>query len=143
MTFTKPVPPTRTTFLSSFAAALADQLPGIWRSVYHRHASYTEQFPTTERLWDTGHVASIVGEVAVGHDAVLYGPAQQQLYLTDRPLYRHQFVVAPLEPEGLKPHHFSVVDEPNGIAIPNDPARVLAATQNHHGFATQDGDVRG
>ncbi|MFI6012519.1 hypothetical protein ACIBAG_27490 [Streptomyces sp. NPDC051243] len=120
------MPATRTD-LSAFAIALAARLPGTWASEYHRHAAYENQFPTIERLWDTGHVDYIVSQYVLGHNAVLHGPHEQQLYVTDRPLYRHQFVVAPLEPEGFKPHHFRRVDEPNGIAVPNDPVRAAAA----------------
>ncbi|MFF3412562.1 hypothetical protein ACFYW8_41800 [Streptomyces sp. NPDC002742] len=48
--------------------------------------------------------------------------------MADRPRYPHQFVVAPLAPDGLriKPHHFAAVEEPNGIAVPKDPARAAA-----------------
>ncbi|MFC8198932.1 hypothetical protein ACFUTV_26580 [Streptomyces sp. NPDC057298] len=35
--------------------------------------------------------------------------------------------MAPLEPEGCKTHQISPVREPNGIAVPNDPARAAAA----------------
>ncbi|MFE1071177.1 hypothetical protein ACFW5W_08115 [Streptomyces sp. NPDC058783] len=115
------------TDLSAFATELAARLPGTWASEYHRHAAYENQFPTIERLWDTGHVDYIVSQYVLGHDAVLHGPHEQQLYVTDRPLYRHQFVVAPLEPVGFRPHHFRMVDEPNGIAVPNDPVRAAAA----------------
>ncbi|WP_327690715.1 hypothetical protein OG870_05955 [Streptomyces sp. NBC_00461] len=97
------MPPTRTD-LSAFAAALAERLPGTWTSEYHRHPTYQDQFPTIERLWDAGHVDYIVSQYVLGHDAVLNGPDGEQLYVTDRPLYRHQFVVAPLEPEGFKTH---------------------------------------
>jgi hypothetical protein len=44
---------------------------------------------------------------------------------TSSTLSRHQFVVAPLEPDrpGIKPRPFVGVEEPNGIAIPNEPPR--------------------
>lgn len=121
------MPAPRPTSLSLFAAALAERLPGTWTSEYHRHRTYPDQFPTVERLWDVGHVDYIVSQYVLGHDAVLTGPAGEQLYITDRPLYRHQFVVAPLEPEGFKTHHISPVREPNGIAVPNAPVRAAAA----------------
>ncbi|PIB11939.1 MULTISPECIES: hypothetical protein [Streptomyces] len=121
------MPTPRTTFLSAFAAALADRLPGAWTSEYHRHPTYEDQFPTIERLWDAGHVHYIVSQYVLGHDAILHGPGGEQLYVTDRPLYRHQFVVAALEPEGFKPHQMSPVREPDGIAVPNDPVRAAAA----------------
>jgi hypothetical protein len=121
------MPPARTD-LSAFAADLAARLPGTWTSESHRHVAYQDQFPTVERLWDHGHVNYLVSEYVLGHDAVLHGPDDQQLYLADRPLYPHQFVVAPLEPEGseIKSHHFVGVEEPNGIAVPNDPVRAAA-----------------
>ncbi|GHG02821.1 hypothetical protein GCM10018777_12240 [Streptomyces albogriseolus] len=98
------------TDLSAFATALAERLPDTWTSEYHRHAAHEDQFPTIERLWDSGHVDYIVSQYVLGHDAVLHGPGNEQLYVTDRPLYPHQFLVAPLEPKGFKPHHFRYVD---------------------------------
>ncbi|MFD7017516.1 hypothetical protein [Streptomyces sp. NPDC059928] len=114
--------------LAAFATAVARRLPGTWTSEYHRHVAYADQFSTVERLWDHGHVNHVVSEYVLGHDAVLSGPDDQQLYLADRPLFPHQFVVAPLEPDSaeIKPHHFVGVVEPNGIAVPNDPVRAAA-----------------
>ncbi|MFF4256630.1 hypothetical protein ACFY1L_36135 [Streptomyces sp. NPDC001663] len=120
------MPTPRTTFLSAFAAALAERLPGTWSSEYHRHPTYEDQLPIIERLWDAGHVDYIVSQ-GTDHGAVLNGPDGQQLYLVDRPRYRHQFVVAALEPEGFKTHQISPVREPNGIAVPSDPVRAAAA----------------
>ncbi|MFJ1652680.1 hypothetical protein ACIOC2_14940 [Streptomyces sp. NPDC088337] len=59
---------------------------------------------------------------------MLHGPADQRLYVADRPRYPHQFVVAPLAPASthIKAHHFAGVEEPNGIAVPTDPARAAA-----------------
>lgn len=121
------MPPPRTD-LSAFAAGLADRLPGTWTSEYQRHAQYKDQFPRTEQLWDNGHVHYIVSQYVLTHDAVLHGPAAQRLYVTDRPRYARQFVVAPLAPGGpnIKPHHLDAVEEPNGIAVPKDPARAAA-----------------
>ncbi|MFE7889280.1 hypothetical protein [Streptomyces sp. NPDC057412] len=67
----------------------------------------------------------MVSEFVLTHDAVLHGPGGKRLYVTDRPLHLHQFVVARLNPDDacLKPHRFVSVDEPNGIADPNDPVR--------------------
>ncbi|MFF3976552.1 hypothetical protein [Streptomyces sp. NPDC001828] len=116
------------TDLSAFAAGLADRLPGAWTSEYQRHAQYADQFPRTEQLWDAGHVGHIVSQYVLTHAAVLRGPADQRLYVTDRPRYPQQFVVAPLAPAGpnIKPHHFDAVAEPNGIAVSQDPARAAA-----------------
>ncbi|NEC67015.1 hypothetical protein [Streptomyces sp. SID9727] len=118
------MPPARTD-LNAFATDLAFRLPGIWNSEYHHHAAYKDQFPLANQVWDHGHVNWVVSEFVLTHDAVLHGPDGRRLYITDRPLHPHQFVVAPLEPDDahLKPHHFVGVDEPNGIAVPNDPVR--------------------
>ncbi|MEU1528103.1 hypothetical protein [Streptomyces fagopyri] len=91
---------------------LADRLPGTWTSEYQRYGQYADQFPRTEQLWDTGHVEYIVSQYVLTHDAVLHGPADQRLYVTDRPRFPHQFVVAPLVPDGthIKPHHFVAVE---------------------------------
>lgn len=43
-----------------------------------------------------------------------------------RPHYPRQYLVAPLRPDGFRPHHFRGVDEPNGIAVPDDPVRAAA-----------------
>ncbi|MDJ0464689.1 hypothetical protein [Streptomyces sp. H27-C3] len=120
--------PTRRTDLSAFAAGLAERLPGAWTSTYQRHAEYKDQFPTTNQLWDSGHVGYVVSTYVLAHDAVLHGPENQRLYVSDRPRFPRQFVVAPLEPDDddLKPHHFDEVEEPHGIAVANDPARAAA-----------------
>ncbi|MEU2131776.1 hypothetical protein [Streptomyces sp. NPDC018352] len=120
--------PTPRTDVSAFATGLAARLPGIWTSTYQRHAEYKDQIPTTNQVWDSGHVHYVVSTYVLAHEAVLHGPDAERLYVTHRPLYPRQFVVAPFEPEGigLKPHHFHGVEEPNGIAVPNDPARAAA-----------------
>ena len=85
--------------------SLALRQPGSWTSEYHRHPTHQEQFPTVERLWHAGHVDYIVSQYVLGHDAVLNGPEGQEFYVTDRPLYRRQFVVAALEPAGRPAAH--------------------------------------
>lgn len=115
--------------LEGFASGVAERLPGGWTSTYQRHAAYEAQFPTTTQLWDSGHVSHVGSTYVLPHDAVLDGPNGMRLYVTDRPLYPHQRVVAPLEPsgKGIRPHHFDNVAEPDGIAVPSDPVRAAAA----------------
>ncbi|MGJ5751605.1 hypothetical protein FB563_4050 [Streptomyces puniciscabiei] len=116
------------TDLASFADALASRLPGEWTSQYHQHTQYKDQFPLSDRVWDCGHVQWAVSEFVLGHHCTLTGPDDQQLCVIDRPLHRHQFLVAPLAPEdGVKPHHYDGVAEPNGIKVTSDPARAAAA----------------
>ncbi|MEU6192337.1 hypothetical protein [Streptomyces sp. NPDC047061] len=74
------MPAPRQASLALVAAALAERLPGMWTSEYHRHRTYADQFPTVERLWDLGHVDHIVSQYVLGHDAVLTGPDGEQLY---------------------------------------------------------------
>ncbi|MEV5605484.1 hypothetical protein AB0L33_28985 [Streptomyces sp. NPDC052299] len=114
--------------LETFASALAARLPGDWTSTYEHYTRYEDQFPTTTRLWDNGHVSDLASTY-VGHGAVLRGPEDQELYVTDRPRFPHEVVVAPLAPDwsGIKRHHFFGVEEPSGIAVPTDPVRATAA----------------
>ncbi|MFD7013924.1 hypothetical protein [Streptomyces sp. NPDC059928] len=120
--------PTPRTELSAFATSLAARLPGAWTSTHQSHAAYADQFPTTNQLWDIGHVNYIVSTHVLARDAILLGPENQRLYVTNRPLHPYQFVVAPLIPDGggIGPHHFDGVEEPSGIAVPDDPARAAA-----------------
>ncbi|MEU4347044.1 hypothetical protein [Streptomyces sp. NPDC023838] len=114
--------------LASFADSLASRLPGDWHSAYRQHDQYGDQFPLDDEVWDVGHVHWAVGVFVLRHDALLSGPDGQRLCVIDRPLHLDQFLVAPLEPgEGLKPHHFSGVEEPNGIKVGNDPLRAAVA----------------
>ncbi|MGC4950019.1 hypothetical protein ACLQ2N_27945 [Streptomyces sp. DT224] len=115
--------------LETFASALAAHLPGDWTSTYEHYTRYKDQYPTTNRLWDNGHVSDLASTYALGHGAVLRGPEDQELYVTGRPRYPHEVVVAPLAPDraGIKRHHFFGVEEPSGIAVPADPVRATAA----------------
>ncbi|MFB7645661.1 hypothetical protein ACFC0S_00235 [Streptomyces sp. NPDC056084] len=114
--------------LPAFATALADRLPGTWTCDYQRHTQYADQFPRTAQLWDTGHVEHLVSRYVLNHDAVLHGPADQRLYVTERPGWPHQFVIAPLTPArpDIEPHRYDAITEPHGIAVPKDPARAAA-----------------
>lgn len=114
------------TDLSSFAAALATRLPGTWTSHYHQHTTYPEQFALANQVWDLGHVHWAVSEFVLGHDAELNKPHGQRLYVVERPLKPGQFLVVPLQPS-VTISCFDDVDEPNGIAVPSDPARAAAA----------------
>jgi hypothetical protein len=80
-----------------------------------------------DRVWDCGPAHSAGQDFPDAPIPVLEGPDDAQLCVIERPRYPRQYLVAPLEPEGFKPHHFRMVDEPNGIAVPNDPVRAAAA----------------
>ncbi|GAA2672509.1 hypothetical protein GCM10010400_38080 [Streptomyces aculeolatus] len=122
------MPPNRPT-LNAFAPAVADRLPGHWTSRYDRRITYPEHYSTTARLWDAaGHVAHLVDDYVYPHYALLHGPGEMQLYVTDRPLKSGEFVIAPLVPDDgtIMEHHFDGIDEPSGITVPADPVRAAA-----------------
>ncbi|MGW2046212.1 hypothetical protein ACWCPF_13655 [Streptomyces sp. NPDC001858] len=119
--------PASRTDLPAFANALAQHLPGQW---HRRH----EGFPPPEihqliadRVWDCGPANSAVLDFPHATVLLLEGPDEAQLCIIERPRHPRQYLVAPLEPEGFKPHHFRMVDEPNGIAVADDPVRAAAA----------------
>ncbi|MER0443952.1 hypothetical protein ABR738_05130 [Streptomyces sp. Edi4] len=68
------------------------------------------------------------GEDSYAENWELSGPDGQRLCVVDRPLHRDHFLVVPLtRDEGLKPHHFAGVEEPNGIKVSTDPLRATVA----------------
>lgn len=112
---------------STFATALAQHLPGQWYRKYEGLPFPEDHRLLTDRVWDCGPTNSAVQDSPDAPIALLNGPDDKLLCVIERPHYPRQYLVAPLEPEGFKPHHFSGVDEPNGIAVPDDPIRAAAA----------------
>lgn len=110
-----------------FATALAQHLPGQWYRKYEGFPPPKNHRPVTDRVWDCGPAHSALLDFPDAPVALLHGPDDEQLCVTERPRYPRQYLVAPLEPEGFKPHHFRGVDEPNGIAVPSDPIRAAVA----------------
>ncbi|WP_405421521.1 hypothetical protein [Streptomyces erythrochromogenes] len=113
------------TDLAAFAEGLAARLPDSWTSTYTRHAAYHDQIATTNTVWDMGAVGYAASNFVLGHQAVLARADGARLLLFDRPRYRHQFMLGALEPDAPD-DAFHQVPEPNGIAIPADPARAAA-----------------
>ncbi|WP_405889834.1 hypothetical protein OG427_07245 [Streptomyces sp. NBC_00133] len=109
--------------LESFATALADELPGQWRSEYHRHAEYPDQFPIAEDVWDMNMVSGAIAEVVLEHDAVLTRDDGVRLYIISRPRHHDEYLVGAMAPPGFEPDAFRGVREPDGIAVPDDPFR--------------------
>lgn len=114
--------------LSAFAAALAERLPGTWRSEDQTYPTFEDQWPAADRLWDCGPAHSALLDYDLHHGAVLHGPGDAQLSVTDRPRDPHRFLVAAMKPEGVKRHNVSVVaDVLMGISVTDDPVRAAAA----------------
>ncbi|MGW2917774.1 hypothetical protein ACWDBF_07905 [Streptomyces angustmyceticus] len=109
--------------LESFATALADELPGQWRSEYHRHAQYSDQFPLAEDVWDMNMVSGAIADIVLEHDAVLTRDDGTRLYVIGRPRHSDEYLVAAMAPPGFAPEAFRGVREPDGIAVPDDPFR--------------------
>ncbi|GAA3500746.1 hypothetical protein GCM10019016_078530 [Streptomyces prasinosporus] len=120
------MPATRTD-LSVFATALAQHLPGQWYRKYEGFPPPRNHRLIADRVWDCGPANSAVQDFPDAPILLLEGPDDAQLCVIERPRHPRQYLVAPLEPEGFKPHHFRMVDEPNGIAVPDDPVRAAAA----------------
>lgn len=113
--------------LSTFATALTAHLPGEWYRKYEGFPPPKGRQPVADRVWDCGPSRSALLDFPDAPVALLHGPDDERLCVIERPRYPRQYLVAPLEPEGFKPHHFSNVDEPNGIAVPHNPVRAAAA----------------
>ncbi|MEU2874220.1 hypothetical protein ABZ769_34355 [Streptomyces olivoreticuli] len=109
--------------LESFATALADELPGNWRSEYHRHAEYSDQFPIAEDVWDMDMVSGAIADIVLEHDAVLTRDDGVRLYVIGRPGHADEYLVGAMAPPGFDPEAFRGVREPDGIAVPDDPFR--------------------
>ncbi|MCQ9185459.1 hypothetical protein KMT30_41835 [Streptomyces sp. IBSBF 2953] len=120
--------PTSAADLSAFAAALAERLPGTWRSEDQTYPTFEDQWPAADRLWDCDPAHTALFNYDLHHGALLHGPDDAQLSVIDRPRNPHQFLVAPLKPLGVKRHNVSAAaDLLMGISVTNDPVRAAAA----------------
>ncbi|WP_327251017.1 hypothetical protein [Streptomyces sp. NBC_01244] len=118
--------PRRRDDLAAFAVSLATRLPGpTWTSTYTRHATYTDQIPTTNSLWDIGAIRYAASNFVLGHQAVLSRADGARLLVFDRPMLPRQFMIGALEPDAA-PDAFHKVEEPNGITVPAEPARAAS-----------------
>lgn len=118
--------PPHATDLSAFTAALAQRLPGIWRSEDQTYPTFEDQWPAADRLWDCGPAHSALLDYDLEHGAVLTGPDDAQLSVTARPRHPRRFLVAALKPQDVKQHNFSVVNDPMGISVTDDAARAAS-----------------
>ncbi|MET9430013.1 hypothetical protein [Streptomyces sp. NPDC003036] len=108
--------------LESFAAVIADTLPGTWTVEYHQHRRYDDQFKHAEDVWDLNLVSGAIAEFVLGEDAHLIRHDGTRLYVTIRPLHEDEFLVAAIAPtRDVAAEAFEGVREPEGIAVPADP----------------------
>ncbi|MEU6015068.1 hypothetical protein ABZ826_13765 [Streptomyces sp. NPDC047515] len=110
--------------LATFAEELSARLPGTWAVTVHKHATGVGQFPLSERVWGRGHVSWALSEFTPHRDAVLSSESGVELLVIDRPLRKHEFLVAALEP---RRSGFATTNEaPNGIAVSAHPVRAAS-----------------
>ncbi|WP_431949501.1 hypothetical protein [Actinacidiphila sp. bgisy167] len=110
--------------LAEFAGELAARLPGTWHAASHGPNAYAEDFPLGERVWDRGHVSWAFSEFTPLRNAVLTSDSGVELVVFDRPLRRHEFLVAALEPRGSG--FAATAEAPTGIVVSADPARAAS-----------------
>uniref|UniRef100_A0AAU2AER3 Uncharacterized protein n=1 Tax=Streptomyces sp. NBC_00093 TaxID=2975649 RepID=A0AAU2AER3_9ACTN len=114
--------------LSAFATGLAQHLPGTWRSEDETYPAFEDQGPAADRLWEHGFAHAALYDYDLHQGAVLHGPGDARLLVIDRPYKPRRFLVAPLKPDGVKPHNFSVVEERvMDISVTDDPVRAASA----------------
>ncbi|ATW48210.1 hypothetical protein [Streptomyces peucetius] len=114
--------------LAEFAEELSGRLPGSWSAAVHEHAAEEGQIPLNERVWDYGHVSWALSEFTPHRSAVLISDSGIALLVTDRPLRKHEFLVAAFEPRGSG--FDTATKTPNGIVVSNDPARAASRVAN-------------
>ncbi|WP_329025759.1 hypothetical protein [Streptomyces sp. NBC_00690] len=113
--------------LESFAAVLADELPGAWVSTHQQHTEQADQYARAEDVWDMNLIADALAHRVLGQDAVLTRDDGTRLYLIGRPGAEEEFLVAAMAPPGIPARAFQAVREPDGIAVPADPFRAADA----------------
>ncbi|HET6858211.1 MAG TPA: hypothetical protein VFH94_14115, partial [Streptomyces sp.] len=118
--------------LTGFVQALGARLPGRWRA--DAHATPRAEDPASDRIWDSGPLAYIAFRPDPAYRSVLTSVGGAQLYVTEHPTHRDQFVVAPLLPAGTGHRHTVGVTAPRGITVPADPVRAGAAVHRRQLF---------
>ncbi|AVH55685.1 MULTISPECIES: hypothetical protein [Streptomyces] len=114
--------PTPDTSLGSFAAVLADELPGAWTSTYHLDRGGNNVHHTlTDRVWDMNEVADALAKRTVEHCAVLTRDDGTRLFVTDPLGQGEGYLIAAMAPTDVPDEAFRGVREPDGIAVAADP----------------------
>lgn len=114
--------PTPDTSLGSFAAVLADELPGAWTSTYlPERGGDNDHGALTDRVWDMNDVADALAKHPVDHCAVLQRHDGTRLFVTDPIGHGDGYLIAALAPDGAPDEAFRGVREPDGITVDADP----------------------
>ncbi|MEV5878071.1 hypothetical protein AB0L75_28360 [Streptomyces sp. NPDC052101] len=112
--------PIHDTGFDSFAAVLADELPGTWTSQYHPGTAPDD---VTAQVWDLNEVADALARHRVRAHALLTSAEGTRLFVTDAPRRRDSYLVAAMAPQGVPAEAFRGVREPDGITVAADPLR--------------------
>ncbi|MFI9755744.1 hypothetical protein [Streptomyces collinus] len=107
--------------VNGFATAVADRLPGRWKT--GPAASLVAEEAGSHRIWHSGPLAYTAFNAADVQRCVLTSPHGLQLYVLPRPHRSDQFLVLPMLPAGCQQKHVAGLHAPRGIAVPADPAR--------------------
>lgn len=110
--------------LAEFAEVLSALLPGSWTVALHEHGADGGQIPLSGRVWDYGHVRWAFCEFTTRRSVVLTSDSGIELLVTDRPLRKHELLVAAFEPRGTG--FDTTTKTPNGIVVSNDPVRAAS-----------------
>lgn len=132
--------PPATVVLTEFATAVASRLPGRWQA--DEHPTPLTADPASDRLWDTGPLPYAAFPHAGAHRSVLTSAAGLQLYITQHPNRRAQFVVATMLPAGTSHAHTHGITSPRGIVTGADPVRATSKIRRRQLFALRVASMR-
>ncbi|MFC9502740.1 hypothetical protein [Streptomyces sp. NPDC057002] len=107
--------------LASYADVLAGELPGTWTSSHLPPDAKDDLIELAERIWDLDLIAASLAEHPLKQAAVLTRTDGAQLVLLDRHDGREGFLIAAVAPSELPDEAYRGVNEPNGIALADDP----------------------
>ncbi|MFC9131388.1 hypothetical protein ACFT4A_31745 [Streptomyces sp. NPDC057099] len=107
--------------LASYADVLAGELSGTWTSSHLPPDAKDDLAELTDRIWDLDLIAASLAEHPLKQAAVLTRTDSAQLVVLDRHDSREGFLIAAVAPGDLPDEAYRGVNEPNGIALTDDP----------------------
>ncbi|WP_434595845.1 hypothetical protein [Streptomyces sp. A5-4] len=118
--------------LTAFVHAVGTRLPGRWQA--EAHPTSLAEDPASDRIWNSGPLAYTAHRSSPTHRSVLTSASGIQLYVTEHPSRKSQFVVAPMLPAGTKHDHTAGVAAPKAVTVPADPVRAAALVRRRQLF---------